>query len=86
MVLESKLMLTWYAATMLALEAGNVIGMRLSRVAWGGSAALWECHLMMTEKVEAAFEASAILAGGGSSSQIIDNYRKHVAANALRLR
>jgi hypothetical protein len=79
-------MLTWYAAMMLALEAGNVVGARLSRVAWGGSGALSECQLMVTEKIEAAFEAGSILAGGGNSSHIIDNYRKHVAANARRLR
>jgi hypothetical protein len=71
---------------MLALEAGNVIGARLSRVALGGAGALSECQLMLTEKIEAAFEAGSILAGGGDSSQIIANYRRHVAANALRLR
>ena len=80
------MMLTWYPAMMLAFEAGNVIGARLSRVVLGGSGARSECQLMVTEKIEAAFEAGCILARGGDSSQVIDNYRKHVAANALRLR
>lgn len=80
------MILTWRPAMMLALEAGNVIGTRLTRVCFGGSGAFSECQLMVTEKIEAAFEAGAILARGGDSSEIIDNYRKLVAANALRLR
>jgi hypothetical protein len=40
---------------------------------------------MVNEKVEALEEARAILIRGGDATQIIDNYRKIVAANAARL-
>jgi hypothetical protein len=75
----------WYPAMMLALEAGNVIDMRLWKIARGGDEGTAENQLMVKEKVEALFEAGAVLAGGGSSAQIIEMYRKHVAANATRL-
>jgi hypothetical protein len=44
-----------------------------------------ESLLMVKEKVEAMLEAGSVLASGGNSAHVIDMYRKHVAANALRL-
>ena len=41
---------------------------------------------MVTEKVGAAFDACAILTTSGDVSRVIECYRKHVAANADRLR
>src|ERR1035437_2756224 len=75
----------WYPAMMLAVESNNVIDFRLRRLAFGGALANTEVRLMVKEKVDAAFEAGAILLADGSPSNVIDLYRKHVAANAERL-
>ena len=72
-------------ATMLAVEAQSVVAMRLTSAALGrGSQA--ENTLMVTEKVSAFVEAAAALAAGGSPHKILRGYRKHVRANARRLR
>ena len=75
----------WYSAMMLAFEAGTVIDQRLWKIAKGGAEGAAESHLMVQEKVDALFQAGSVLLAGGNSSQVIDMYRKHVAANALRL-
>ena len=76
----------WYPAMMLGLEAGKVIDLRLWKIARGGAQSVAEGRLMVEEKLNALFEAGSVLAGGGGSDQVIDMYRKHVAANALRLK
>ena len=75
----------WYPAMMLALEASSVIDLRLWKLARGGAEGSAEARLMVEEKLHALFEAGSVLARGGSSGHVIDLYRKHVAANALRL-
>jgi hypothetical protein len=75
----------WYPAMMLAFEANNVIDLRLWKIARGGADAADESRLMVEEKVKALLEAGAVLVKGGSSADVIDMYRKHVAANAVRL-
>jgi hypothetical protein len=75
----------WYPAMMLAVEANNVIDIRLRRIATGGVDAATETCLMFSEKVGAAVEAGSMLMRGKSSAEIINFYRKHVAANAHRL-
>jgi len=75
----------WYPAMMLAVESNNVIDIRLQKMATGGVDAVTESHLMVSEKVGAALDAGWMLMRGDSSAQIIDFYRKHVAANAQRL-
>lgn len=40
---------------------------------------------MVSEKIDALFEAGSLLFSGGNSGQVIDMYRKHVGANAERL-
>jgi hypothetical protein len=40
---------------------------------------------MVGEKFDAAFTASASLMTGASASEIVDQYRRRVAANAKRL-
>ena len=75
----------WYPAMMLAVEANNVIDIRLRRIATGGIDAATETCLMFSEKVGAAVEAGSMLMRGKSSAEIINFYRKHVAANAHRL-
>jgi hypothetical protein len=74
-----------YEATMLALEANSVIGLRLIKIAHGGVDAAHEVNLMVQEKVEAAAEAMATLAGGGSAEAVLAGYRRRVAFNARRL-
>ena len=68
---------------MLDLEAGSVISSRLAKMVMGDVS---ENQLMVSEKVGAALEACSILAGGGDASKVIECYRKHVAANADRLK
>ena len=75
----------WYPAMMLALEASSVIDLRLWKLACGGAEGVAESRLMVEEKLNALFEAGSVLARGGHSAHVIDLYRKHVAANALRL-
>jgi hypothetical protein len=70
---------------MLALEANNVIALRLMKLMRGGRAAKREAHLMVSEKIAAAVEASASLATGASGHDVVRRYRQHVAANAKRL-
>ncbi len=74
----------WYSAMMLALESHHVIDIRLRKIATGGVGAISETGLMVSEKVDAAFEAGAMLMDG-RAAEIISFYRKHVAANAKRL-
>jgi hypothetical protein len=70
---------------MLAVEAQHVIGLRLAAVARGGTAAVLEARLMVTEKVAAAQEAAGMLALGASTEAMISFYRSKVQANVRRL-
>jgi hypothetical protein len=74
-----------YEATMLALEANGVIGLRLIKIAHGGVDAGHEVILMVREKVDAAAEAHATLMGGGDAEAVLVGYRRRVALNAQRL-
>lgn len=74
-----------YEATMLALEANGVIGLRLIKISQGGVDAAHEVNLMVQEKVDAAAEAVATLLGGGSVETVLTGYRRRVALNAQRL-
>jgi hypothetical protein len=74
-----------YEATMLALEANAVIGLRLLKIAHGGVDAAQEVDLMVQEKVDAAAEAMTTLVGGGSVEAVLAGYRRRVAFNAERL-
>jgi len=51
----------------------------------GDSDALLEAHLMVREKVDAVFEATACLMAGASGEDVINRYRQHVTANTKRL-
>ena len=75
----------FYSSMMLGLESGNVIGLRMFKVACGGGDALDEIHLMVGEKVNAAFESGANSMAGAPAHSVVDRYRQHVAANAERL-
>jgi hypothetical protein len=71
--------------TMLAVEANGVVALRMMKLMFGGRRARREAELMVREKIDAAFEATASLMAGASSDEIINRYRRHVAANAKLL-
>jgi hypothetical protein len=75
----------WLAGAMLAFEACEVIRLRLAKFASTDEDADNEAQLMVSEKIDAAFEAGASLLAGASAATVIDRYREHVAANAKRL-
>jgi hypothetical protein len=75
----------WLAGAMLAFESCEVIRLRLTKFAGAGEDAEHEAHLMVSEKLDAAFEAGASLMAGATPAAIIGRYREHVAANAKRL-
>ena len=75
----------WYPALMLAVEFNNVIDIRLRSIATGKVNAKEETRLMVSEKIDAALEAGSMLVNGRRPAEVIDLYRKHVAANAARL-
>ena len=75
----------WYAGSMLALEASEVVRLRLEKFAHGDADCEQEAQLMVMEKIAAGFEACANWLAGASASSIIGRYREHVAANAKRL-
>jgi hypothetical protein len=70
---------------LLAVEANRVIALRMMKLMRGGKSARREAELMVSEKIHAAFEATASLMAGASGDKIIHRYRRHVAANAKRL-
>ncbi len=69
----------------LAVEANQVIALRMMKLVRGGRRARREAELMVREKIHAAFEATANLMTGASGDEIVQRYRRHVAANAKRL-
>jgi hypothetical protein len=75
----------WLASVMLAFEASEVIALRLTKFAAGHDDAQNEAHLMVSEKLDAMFEAGSSLMAGATAASIIHRYREHVAANAKRL-
>jgi hypothetical protein len=70
---------------MLAVEANGVVALRVMKLMRGGRSARREAKLMASEKMDAAFEAAARLMVGASGDEIVQRYRKRVAANAKRL-
>ncbi|MBV8093631.1 MAG: hypothetical protein JO212_19110 [Acetobacteraceae bacterium] len=82
------------SATMLALEAQQVIALRLAGQARRGAQARREAVRMVTEKIGALAEAQRVLASRskrGSAGQaakakkVVSLYRKRVSANRRRL-
>jgi hypothetical protein len=76
----------WYASMMLAAESIHVIGLRFTKLGFGGTAACDEAFRMVSEKIQAAREAQITLLGGGSADEVVARYREHVASNQKRLR
>ena len=75
----------WLAGALLAFEACEVIHLRLAKLAVGDGEADDEARLMMSEKIDAMFEAGASLMAGASAASVVGRYREHVAANVKRL-
>ncbi len=75
----------WHASAMLACESLEVIRLRLEKLMLGGDGADREARLMVSEKIDAMFEAGASLMSGATPAAIVERYREHVAANAKRL-
>lgn len=69
----------------IALESYDAIGLRLAKLMSGGRDAHDETRLMLSENVNAMFEAAASVVAGRTASSVVDRYREHVAANARRL-
>ncbi|SEM72268.1 hypothetical protein [Bradyrhizobium sp. OK095] len=75
----------WFAGAMLAVEASEVVRLRCEKLSHGDEAAGLEAVLMVSEKIAAAFEATASLLAGATPAAVVQRYREHVAANAKRL-
>ena len=75
----------FHSLMMLAIDANHVIGLRVTKLMLGGRSARREAQLMVSERIDAAFEASASLMAGASGDEIVRRYRRRVAANAKRL-
>lgn len=79
-------------SAMLAMEANQVIALRLAKLAQGGPAAQREAALMVAEKAAALAESGGIAAGAVLKGQqdlggkrILRLYRRKVRANRRRL-
>jgi hypothetical protein len=69
----------------LAVEANQVIALRVMKLMQGGKRARREANLMVSEKIDAAVKADASLMTRASGEEIVRQYRRRVAANAKRL-
>ena len=76
----------------LAMEAQQVIALRLMKLAMGGPAAKQEAHRMVAEKVDAASKAAGITvaavargAPDGGADAVVRMLRRRVRANRKRL-
>ena len=79
---------TW----MLGLEASTVVGLRMAKLASGGTAAETEGRRMVEEKVKALSELQMLALTGGlgltsqrAASKSLAHYRRKVRANRRRL-
>ena len=76
----------WMNMSLLAVEAQEVIWLRMFKLAAGGPSAQREAQRMIAEKFTAATEASGQLMMGASPESVIDGYRKKIRSNTRRLR
>lgn len=77
-----------FDAWSLGVEALAVVGLRMAKLAAGGTAASSEAELMVAEKVQSAMMVAAGSLGLtplGGTQQAIKHYRRKVAANRWRL-
>jgi hypothetical protein len=80
-----------FQTTMLAIEANQVIAMRLTKMALGGPDVQREAELMVSEKLETMAEGGQMMmmaALGGKhdgADKVVQLYRRKVRANRRRL-
>ncbi len=81
-----------FQSTMLAIEAQQVIALRLTKMAFGGPDVQAEAELMVSEKLETMAESSGMMIRAAMSGthdlgveKIIQLYRRKVRANRRRL-
>ncbi len=81
-----------FQSTMLAIEAQQVIALRLTKMAFGGADAQAEAELMVSEKLSAMAESGKMMmlgALGGrqdlNADRVVELYRRKVRANRRRL-
>jgi hypothetical protein len=74
-----------FASARLCYEAQEVVNLRLTKLAQGGTDSHTEAQLMVTEKGFALAEALVTLFGGGSMQKVVRRYRRHVRTNKRRL-
>ena len=74
-----------FASARLCHEAHEVMSLRLTKLAQGGTRSRTEAQLMVTEKSFALAEALVTLATGGSMQRVLRRYRGHVRTNKRRL-
>ena len=82
-----------FDAWTLGWEAATVIGLRSAKIAMGGTEALRESELMVSEKLTATYELQIALMSGAlglnaatTTRRTLAHYRRKVRANARRLR
>ncbi len=75
----------WLQAFALIFESNHVIALRLAKLAAGGAPARAEASMMVSEKISEAWGTGVTLMSGGSSTKVVAQYRKRVAANSRRL-
>jgi hypothetical protein len=78
-------MFPWMKAARMGAEVCCVMWLRALRISEGGTQAHSEFNLMITEKVEAALRAYALMLRGASAERIATSYSKAVARNLRRL-
>ena len=80
------------SAWQMGLEAQQVIALRLTKLAFGGEAAVKETALMISEKTESMLAlqsdmALALMSGTGhlAPARAVTHYRRKIRANRRRL-
>ena len=81
-----------FQGAMLAIEAQQVIALRLAKIAAGGSAGQRESELMVAEKMEAMSDAGEVMFKAAmvgkhdlDADKVVLLYRRKVRANRRRL-
>jgi hypothetical protein len=76
----------------LGMEASAVIGLRVARMSVGDAGAAEEARLMISEKMQSAFELQTALVTGrlgrdplAGTRKVLRHYRRKVKANRTRL-
>ncbi len=76
---------SWFETSMLVMQSQRVVGLRLTKIAWGGPSAQDEAFRMVDEKVKASMDSMLMLMAGGSSRMVLAHYNELVADNVRRL-